>query len=269
MRKTVRTLTCASCAALLAFSLAGCSGGSSNSQNGSSSQESSSSQTTDQGTSTEDQSSQTDSSQKTSAAAGSLQGVEANSDGIVDTVSSDYEKGKFSTATVTVKGYKPFKIKLSKDEAPITVSNFCELAKNGYYDGLAFYRIASGFCLQGGTKGNTASGGDAQLSPIKGEFSSNGAANSLADDFDEGVVAMARTTDVDSATSTFFITLGKADAVGSSLNGQYAAFGTIDKAGMKIVSKIVKDYAKYADDANMGCISNEKNMPIIKSIKIS
>ena len=63
-------------------------------------------------------------------------------------------------ATLTVEGYDPVQITLDADKAPITVSNFCKLANDGYYDGLTFYRFQDGFCMQGGTKGNTASGND-------------------------------------------------------------------------------------------------------------
>lgn len=56
-------------------------------------------------------------------------------------------------ATVKVEGYEPFVIDLYPEYAPKTVENFCNLAKSGYYDGLKFYRIQDGFCMQGGTNG--------------------------------------------------------------------------------------------------------------------
>lgn len=169
-------------------------------------------------------------------------------------------------ASVTVEGFEPFTIELNADEAPISVTNFVNLAKDGYYDGLTFYRIQDDFCMQGGTKGNTASGNDPSLKPIKGEFSANGIDNQMADDFQRGTVAMARTSQPDSATSTFFVTLSSSYV--SSLNGNYAAFGTIDAAGMDIVDSIVEKFAPFADQGDMGIITDASNQPVISSITI-
>lgn len=172
-------------------------------------------------------------------------------------------------AVLEVEGYGPITIELDGDAAPQTVENFMTLAKDGYYDGKTFYRIVDDFCLQGGTLGNNASGNDPDLEPIKGEFSTNGVENPLADAFDRGVVAMARTSMPDSATSTFFVTLGTASQVGGSLDGQYAAFGTIDADGMQVIDQIVTDYLPNVDEPGMGAITDEANQPIIKSITIT
>ena len=83
-----------------------------------------------------------------------------------------------------------------------------------------------------------------------------------------GTIAMARTNDPDSATSTFFITTGEAASVGPALDGAYAAFGTIDEAGMATVEKIIADHLANVDDPSMGMISDEANQPVIKSITI-
>lgn len=173
-------------------------------------------------------------------------------------------------ATLTVDGYDPIQITLDADKAPITVSNFCKLANDGYYNGLTFYRFQDGFCMQGGTKGNTASGNDSSLDKIKGEFSSNGVDNSLADNFGYGTIAMARTSDVDSATSTFFVTLCDEKTAAASLDGQYAAFGTIDADGMKVISQIVADHKAAADNdsTGMGMIDDEGQQAKIDSITI-
>lgn len=169
-------------------------------------------------------------------------------------------------ATLEVDGYEPITVTLDADSAPITVTNFVNLVNDGYYDGLTFYRIQDGFVMQGGTKGNTASGNDSSLTKIVGEFSSNDYENPLADAFDYGTIAMARTNDPDSATSTFFITTGEAASVGPALDGSYAAFGTIDEAGMATVEKIIADHLANVDDPTMGMISVEANQPVIKSI---
>ncbi len=171
-------------------------------------------------------------------------------------------------ATVQVQGYGPFVITLDANNAPVTVANFCKLAQDGFYNGKAFYRIVEGFCLQGGSEGDSSYVLKSELVPIVGEFSENGVKNALADKFTKGTVAMARTSDPNSATSAFFITLASTANVSESLDGKYAAFGTIDEAGMQIVDTIVADYAKYAT-GQAGSINEPKNMPRIESITIT
>lgn len=172
-------------------------------------------------------------------------------------------------AVIEVEGYDPINVELNADSAPITVTNFAKLVNDGYYNGLTFYRIQDGFVIQGGTLGNTASGTDDSLTPVVGEFSSNGHDNALADEFGYGTIAMARTSDPDSATSTFFITLDGNEEVASALNGMYAAFGTIDEAGMEVVKQIVADHLDAVDPSSaMGIISDESQQPVIKSITI-
>ena len=230
------------CGALL---LAGCAGGGASSSSASASKSASSS------------SSSKSTSASSSSSASYTSSVEAG---------DKYGSGTHH-ATVTVEGYDPFTIELNADAAPVSVSNFCKLASEGYYDGKTFYRIQQDFCMQGGTKGNSASGQDSSLTPILGEFASNGVDNPLAANFKKGTVAMARTNAVNSATSTFFITLGTEYA--SALNDQYAAFGTIDDAGMAIVDKIVTDYLPAANQANMGVITDEAKQAKIASIKVT
>lgn len=180
---------------------------------------------------------------------------------------NDLYSGKHH-ATIYVEGYDPIEVTMDADAAPITVTNFINLAKDGYYDGLTFYRVVEDFCLQGGTKGNNASGTDENLGTITGEFSSNGVNNPLADEFGRGTVAMARTSLPNSATSTFFITLADNDVVGTSLDGQYAAFGKVDENGMLVVDRIVADSIGSVDDEYMGTITNESLQPKITRIVI-
>ena len=223
--------------------------------------------------------SSSDASQGSQSAASSTTASGESASSEADNVSSSADlkkaqaEGPYASglhhATLTVKGYDPIRIELDADAAPASVANFCALANDGYYDGKTFYRFATGFCMQGGTAGNSPSGSDSSLSPIVGEFSQNGYDNALADDFKRGTVAMARTTDPDSATSTFFVTLDSSEMIGLSLNGQYAAFGTIDKAGMDIVDKIVDDHLEFVSDPNMGTISDEANQAVITSIKVN
>lgn len=168
---------------------------------------------------------------------------------------------------LNVEGYEPITIELDADAAPQTVTNFAELVQDGYYDGLSFYRIVDDFCLQGGTMGNNAAGNDPALDEIQGEFSGNGIENPLADEFDRGTVAMARTSMPNSATSTFFVTLGTNQQVGTSLDGQYAAFGTIGADGMVTIDQIVADYLPAVSDPQMGAIADQAAQPKITSIQ--
>lgn len=156
-------------------------------------------------------------------------------------------------AKIKVKGYGTISLELDADVAPITVSNFVNLAKEGFYDGLTFHRIISGFMIQGGDPLGNGTGGSDQN--IKGEFSANGVENNLK--HVRGTISMARSMDNNSASSQFFIMHRDAD----HLDGQYAAFGTVTK-GMKIVDKICED-AVVADDN--GTVEPE-NQPVIKKI---
>ena len=201
----------------------------------------------------------------TLVACGASSGASKNADPntVTTKASGEYATGTHH-AVVKVEGYDPFTIELYADYAPVTVANFCDLAQSGYYDGLKFYRIVEGFCLQGGTKGNSSAGNDATLPPIIGEFYENDVDNPLADEFRRGTVAMARTGVYNSAKTTFFITLATTENVSQSLD---AAFGQIDDAGMQTVDAIVKDYLKYAT-GEMGAINNPKDMPVIEYITI-
>ncbi len=168
-------------------------------------------------------------------------------------------------AKVVVEGYDPFVIELDADAAPVTVANFCALATSGFYNGLTFHRIVDGFCFQGGDPLANGTGGSDDC--ILGEFSENGVENALADNYVRGTVAMARSSDYNSASCQFFVTLS--DDAALSLNGLYAAFGTIDDEGMEIVDQIVADYVGYGEAASSYTISDVENQPVIKKIKIT
>ena len=80
--------------------------------------------------------------------------------------------------TITVQDYGDINVELDADVAPITVTNFINLANDGFYDGLTFHRIIKGFMIQGGDPlGNGTGGSD---NKIKGEFSNNGIENNLS-----------------------------------------------------------------------------------------
>ncbi len=125
-----------------------------------------------------------------------------------------------------IKDYGKITLELYPNEAPISVENFVNYVKDGFYDGLNFHRVIEGFMVQGGApEGNTS------LKTIKGEFSANGVDNDLK--FDRGVIGMARTNAPDSASSQFFIMHKKTE----SLDGLYAAFGKVID-GMDVVDAI-------------------------------
>ena len=156
---------------------------------------------------------------------------------------------------IEIADYGAILAELDADVAPITVTNFVNLAKSGFYDGLTFHRIISGFMIQGGDpKGNGTGGSDQK---IKGEFSANGVENNLA--HDRGVLSMARSSAFDSASSQFFIMHEKAP----HLDGQYAAFGKVLE-GMDVVDAIC---AKVPVQDYNGTVA-KANQPVITSIKV-
>ena len=118
---------------------------------------------------------------------------------------------------------------LYPEYAPETVNNFVSLASKGFYDGLIFHRVISGFMIQGGDPLGTGTGGPGYC--IKGEFLMNGVKNTLS--HKRGVLSMARANHPNSAGSQFFIM----HADGKFLNNQYAAFGKVTE-GMDIVDAI-------------------------------
>ena len=118
---------------------------------------------------------------------------------------------------------------LYPDKAPQSVRNMISLANKGFYDGLIFHRVISGFMIQGGCPKGTGTGGPGYC--IKGEFSANGVKNPIS--HKRGVLSMARAQAMDSAGSQFFIM----HADGEFLDGQYAAFGMVTE-GMDVVDRI-------------------------------
>lgn len=175
-----------------------------------------------------------------------------------DSTPSKQNAGGDSTrhAEITIKDYGTIKLELYEDKAPITVQNFVKLVNDGFYDGLTFHRIISGFMIQGGDPNGNGTGGSGEN--IKGEFSENGVENDIS--HVRGVISMARSQDNDSASSQFFIMHQK----GTHLDGKYAAFGKVTE-GIEIVDKICEDTEVI--DGN-GTVEKE-NQPVIESIKMT
>ena len=152
--------------------------------------------------------------------------------------------------------YGTIKVELDADTAPITVTNFVNLANEGFYDGLTFHRIISGFMIQGGDPNGDGTGGSEET--ITGEFSSNGVENDIS--HERGVISMARAQDPDSASSQFFIMHQDT----TSLDGEYAAFGHVTE-GMEVVDAICEDTP--VQDGN-GTVLPE-DQPVITSIEVT
>ena len=159
-------------------------------------------------------------------------------------------------AEIQVKDYGTITVELDADTAPITVTNFVNLAKDGFYDNLTFHRIMDGFMIQGGDPNGDGTGGADQT--IKGEFSSNGVENEIS--HTRGTISMARAQDPDSASSQFFIVQEDSDY----LDGNYAAFGHVT-SGMEIVDQICKDVPVEDDNGPV----KAENQPVIEKITIT
>lgn len=172
-----------------------------------------------------------------------------------DTSNSQYLMGKHH-AEIVIAEYGKLELELDADVAPITVTNFVNLAKKGFYNGLTFHRIMSGFMIQGGDPNGDGTGGSEET--IKGEFKSNGIENTMS--HKRGVISMARTqNDPDSASSQFFIVQADSDF----LDGDYAAFGKVT-AGMDIVDKICQSVQPID---NNGTVPADQQ-PKITAIKV-
>ena len=163
-----------------------------------------------------------------------------------------YSTGKHH-AEIVVKNYRTIALELDADVAPITVENFANLVNAGFYNGLTFHRIISGFMIQGGDPLGNGTGGSSKT--IKGEFASNGVKNSIS--HVRGTISMARSSMPNSASSQFFIVHKDS----TFLDGQYAAFGTVT-SGMDVVDKICAETAVEDDNGTVA----KNNQPVIEKI---
>lgn len=162
---------------------------------------------------------------------------------------------KLRHAEITVRDYGTIKVELDEGVAPITVANFVELAKKGFYNGLTFHRIIDGFMIQGGDPQGDGFGGSGTM--IKGEFADNGVNNPIS--HVKGVISMARGDAFDSGSSQFFITV----ADSTFLDGHYAAFGKVTE-GVEIAEQIARDARPIDDNGTIPPAAQ----PVIESIVI-
>ncbi len=156
---------------------------------------------------------------------------------------------------ITIKDYGTISVELYREVAPITVDNFLKLAGDGFYDGLTFHRIIDGFMMQGGDPEGTGYGGSDET--ITGEFEANGHINNLS--HTRGAISMARSQELDSASSQFFIVHEDS----TYLDGWYACFGYVTE-GMDVVDAICQS-VPVSDD---GEFVAKENQPVIESIKV-
>jgi peptidyl-prolyl cis-trans isomerase A (cyclophilin A) len=123
-------------------------------------------------------------------------------------------------------------LELFEAEAPVTAANFLQYVDDGFFDGTVFHRVIPGFVLQGG--GMTADMRQKKTrAPIKNE-AKNGLKNA------RGTLSMARTSEIDSATSQFFINLADNDFLDHGTRDfGYAVFAKV-VAGMDVVDRIAQ-----------------------------
>lgn len=195
----------------------------------------------------------------TSCGTDSTSGAEASSNTAGSKENSTEETKNMLTGKhhveIAVKDKGVIAVELDADIAPITVTNFVELANSGFYNGLTFHRIIEGFMIQGGDpKGNGTGGSDKN---IKGEFAANGIKNDIS--HERGVISMARSSAYDSASSQFFIM----HKTSTHLDGQYAAFGHVT-SGMDIVDDLAENTPVSDSDGTV----LKANQPVIESIKV-
>ncbi|WP_406627973.1 peptidylprolyl isomerase A [Pectobacterium carotovorum] len=147
-------------------------------------------------------------------------------------------------------------LSLDNQKAPVSVKNFVEYVNNGFYNGTTFHRVIPGFMVQGGGFSGEMSQ-KATNAPIKNE-ADNGLRNQ------RGTIAMARTSDKDSATSQFFINVAdNAFLDHGQRDFGYAVFGKVVK-GMEVVDKISQVPTK-----NVGPYQNVPTTPVvIQSAKV-
>lgn len=160
--------------------------------------------------------------------------------------SSENETSKNRLAVVFATSMGDITIELNPDKAPITVENFLEYVDAHFYDGTIFHRVIPGFMIQGG--GLTPEMKQKQNRPPIENEADNGLKN------ERGTVSMARTQDVNSATSQFFINLADNTFLNHGVRGfGYAVFGKVTE-GMDIVDKIAQ--------APTGNIGMHRDVPV-------
>ena len=143
---------------------------------------------------------------------------------LISTTQQTTTQGEDMTTVTITTNKGVITAELYTDKAPITTSNFIDLAQNNFYDGLTFHRYEPGFVIQGGDPLGTGTGGSDKRIPLEVHPELTHV---------EGVLAMARSSDPNSARSQFYITLAPAHF----LDGSYAVFGKVT-SGMDVVKEL-------------------------------
>ena len=171
---------------------------------------------------------------------------------VVENEDIEYLSGKY-IVEMNIKNYGKIELELDADKAPITVTNFIDLVRQGAYDGNKIHRVSKDFVIQGGKIDEAKS--------IKGEFLANGVDNDIS--HVRGVISMARagdqTSGYDTGSSQFFIVTKDS----TFLDNYYAGFGKVTK-GLDVVDMINKKVKNTDED---GTILKEADMPVIEYIK--
>ena len=170
------------------------------------------------------------------------------------------ESKRFYYVAMAVEDYGIIIVELDSEAAPITVANFLELVRSGFYNGLTFHRVMNNFMIQGGDP--KANGTGSSSKKIKGEFISNGYYNPIF--HERGVISMARATDPNSASCQFFICNSSSASV-SNLDGDYAAFGHVVE-GIEVVDAITSGTARYGN--SNGLISDKSKQAVITKMMV-
>ncbi len=157
---------------------------------------------------------------------------------------------------VVIKNYGTITLQINADVAPQTASNFLNLAKKGFYNGLTIYRAIDGFAIYGGDPNGNGTG--TAGSELYGEFTSNGFNNSLSNS--AGAIGMARGINKNSASCQFYILTDDA----TWLDGDFAVFGYVVD-GMDIVRQIASGVSVTGSDGYIAA----SNQPVISSMKVT
>ena len=166
------------------------------------------------------------------------------------------EEAAHPVVCISVRDVGDIYAELCPEYAPITVENFLSLVESGFYDGLTFHRIIDGFMVQGGDPLGNGTGGSSKK--IQGEFSMNGVENPLK--HERGVLSMARSQAMDSASCQFFIMHDDAP----HLDGSYAAFGRVI-AGQWVVDRLCQE-TPVTD--NNGTVA-PGHQPVMDSVRVA
>ena len=156
---------------------------------------------------------------------------------------------------IVIKDYGTVTVEIDADSAPVTASNFLNLAKKGFYNNLTIYRAINDFAIYGGDPNKNGTGTSGET--ISGEFTSNGYNNPLSNV--RGAIGMARGVNKNSASCQFYILQNEAHY----LDGEFAIFGKVT-SGMEIVDRIGSTAQVTGADGHI----TEANQPVISSVKV-